>query len=294
MFNVRPSRCDQASPPTILKMDREADIATQFHELVSAFRAKLEWEYERGRRWITVSRSEPSHEISNAILPIEDLSSDHRSHIDGDEHRDESVTVKSRAVTLDAVRRELGDCQRCRLASERTHLVFGVGSETANLMFIGEAPGFHEDQQGEPFVGQAGQLLTKMIVAMGLTRDEVYICNIIKCRPPNNRNPLDDELNACEPFLRKQIDCIKPRLMIALGNYAAKALLRTDLGITKLRGEFYSYQGIPLMPTFHPAYLLRNPAGKRLAWNDLQKVMAEMDRLQLPRRNVDSKKQNVE
>jgi DNA polymerase len=155
-------------------------------------------------------------------------------------------------------------------------------------MFIGEAPGREEDAQGAPFVGAAGQLLTRMIAAMGLTREEVYICNIIKCRPPDNRNPAVDEIEACEPFLRRQIDVIGPRIIITLGNFAAKTLLRTETGITRLRGRFYTYHGIPLMPTYHPAYLLRNPAQKRPVWQDLQAVMAEMDRLGLERRRAPS------
>lgn len=189
----------------------------------------------------------------------------------------------SQAALL-AVREALGDCQRCGLHAERKQIVFGVGSAQAELMFVGEAPGRDEDLQGEPFVGKAGQLLTRMIEAMGLRRDEVYICNIIKCRPPNNRDPEPDEVASCEPFLRQQIEAIAPRLIVALGNFAARTLLRSELGITRLRGAFHRYQGIPLMPTFHPAYLLRNPEAKRPAWSDLQAVMAEMDRLGLPRR----------
>lgn len=188
------------------------------------------------------------------------------------------------SAALVAVRDALGDCQRCGLHKGRQQLVFGVGHSQADLMFVGEAPGRDEDLQGEPFVGKAGQLLTRMIEAMGLRREEVYICNIIKCRPPNNRDPEPDEVASCEPFLRQQIEAIAPRLIVALGNFAARTLLRSELGITRLRGSFHRYQGIPLMPTFHPAYLLRNPEAKRPAWSDLQAVMAEMDRLGLARR----------
>jgi DNA polymerase len=151
-------------------------------------------------------------------------------------------------------------------------------------MFVGEAPGGEEDQQGRPFVGAAGQLLTRMIEAMGLTREEVYICNIIKCRPPRNRDPNPDEIDTCEPFLRDQIDAIEPSIIIALGSFAARTLLRTETSITRLRGRFHTYHGIALMPTFHPAYLLRNAAQKRPVWQDLKAVMAEMDRLGLDRR----------
>jgi uracil-DNA glycosylase family 4 len=190
----------------------------------------------------------------------------------------------SREQQLAGVRTTLGDCKRCRLSEVRRNLVFGVGSPNADLMLVGEAPGREEDLQGEPFVGAAGQLLTKMLGAMGLSRDDVYICNILKCRPPQNRDPEPDEVETCEPFLRMQIDAIGPRIIIALGNFAAKTLLRTTTGITHLRGSFREYHGIPLMPTFHPAYLLRNEAGKRPAWQDLKAVMREMDRLGLERR----------
>ena len=160
---------------------------------------------------------------------------------------------------LQVVRDELGDCQRCKLAPSRTNLVFGVGNPDADLVFVGEAPGADEDAQGEPFVGKAGQLLTKMIEAMGYTRDDVYICNVLKCRPPGNRNPEPDEVASCEPFLKRQLAAIRPRMIVALGKFAAQCLLRDDTPITRLRGGFRSYEGIPLMPTFHPAYLLRDP-----------------------------------
>lgn len=187
------------------------------------------------------------------------------------------------AEGLRIVREELGDCQRCKLAPLRKNLVYGVGSPTAALVFVGEAPGENEDLQGEPFVGKAGELLTKMIAAMGFRRDEVYICNVIKCRPPGNRNPEPDEIAACEPFLIRQLGAIAPRAIVTLGKFAAQALLRSDAPISKLRGRFHRYQGVPLMPTFHPAYLLRNPSAKREVWDDLKQVMAELDRLGVPR-----------
>jgi len=179
-------------------------------------------------------------------------------------------------VRLEAVRSELGDCTRCKLSGGRKTIVFGVGNPDAKLVFVGEAPGFHEDEQGEPFVGDAGALLTKMIIAMGRTREDVYICNIIKCRPPGNRNPEPDELSACEPFLRQQLGAIRPRAIVALGKFAAQALLRTEASISTLRGHFHEYQGIPLMPTYHPAYLLRTPTAKRMVWDDLQLVMKHL------------------
>lgn len=185
---------------------------------------------------------------------------------------------------LAGVRAFLGDCQRCRLAQGRQSIVFGSGKPDADLMFVGEAPGRDEDEKGEPFVGAAGMLLSRMIQAMGLDREEVYIANIIKCRPPNNRDPAPDEIERCEPFLQMQIEVVRPRILVALGAYAARTLLRTDAGVTRLRGKFAQYRGVPLMPTFHPAYLLRNPEAKRSAWNDLKLVMAEMDRLGIKRR----------
>ena len=174
---------------------------------------------------------------------------------------------------LDEVRRTLGDCKRCKLCSGRKNLVFGVGNPKARLVFVGEGPGAEEDNQGIPFVGSAGQLLTKMITAMGYGRDEVYICNVVKCRPPGNRNPEPDEIQACQPFLEAQLHAIRPEVIVALGKFAAQTLLRTDTPITRLRGQWREYVGIPLMPTFHPAYLLRNPAEKKPAWTDLQAVM---------------------
>jgi uracil-DNA glycosylase len=175
---------------------------------------------------------------------------------------------------LDEVRRTLGDCKRCKLCSGRKNLVFGVGNPKARLVFVGEGPGAEEDVQGIPFVGVAGQLLTKMIAAMGYTRDEVYICNVVKCRPPGNRNPEPDEIESCQPFLEAQLNAIRPAVIITLGKFAAQTLLRTDTPITRLRGQWREYVGVPLMPTFHPAYLLRSPGEKKAAWADLQAVMA--------------------
>jgi uracil-DNA glycosylase family 4 len=176
--------------------------------------------------------------------------------------------------TLEDVRLELGDCRRCKLCAGRKQIVFGSGNPKARLVFVGEGPGAEEDAQGLPFVGAAGQLLTKMIVAMGLTREDVYICNVVKCRPPGNRNPEPDEIAACEPFLRAQLQSIGPEVVVALGKFAAQTLLREGTPITRLRGQWRTYQGMKLMPTFHPAYLLRNPAEKKPCWADLKAVMA--------------------
>ncbi|MDO9230518.1 MAG: uracil-DNA glycosylase [Syntrophales bacterium] len=174
---------------------------------------------------------------------------------------------------LDPVLEELGDCRRCPLGALRHRLVFGEGNPGAELVFVGEAPGADEDAQGRPFVGRAGQLLTKIIAAMGLKREDVYICNILKCRPPGNRNPLPDEIAACEPFLIRQIKAIRPRVICALGSFAAHTLLKSEAPISVLRGRFDRYQGIPLMPTYHPAYLLRNQGAKKQVWEDVQAIM---------------------
>jgi uracil-DNA glycosylase family 4 len=167
-------------------------------------------------------------------------------------------------------------CTACRLQHGRTHVVFGVGNPHAELMFAGEAPGRDEDLQGEPFVGRAGQLLTRIIEAIGMKRQDVYIANVIKCRPPNNRNPEADEIAHCEPYLIRQIALVQPRLIVALGTFAAQTLLKTKLPISQLRGRFHTYQGVKLMPTFHPAFLLRNPERKRAVWEDMQMVQREL------------------
>jgi uracil-DNA glycosylase len=176
------------------------------------------------------------------------------------------------AETLATIKADIGDdCRRCKLHQlGRKQIVFGVGNANADLMFVGEAPGADEDQQGIPFVGRAGQLLTKIIEAIGLSRDDVYIANVIKCRPPQNRNPEPDEVETCEPFLFRQIDSIKPQVIVALGTFAARTLLRTLDPISRLRGRVYDYRGAKLIPTFHPAYLLRNPSSKREVWEDMK------------------------
>ncbi|MGH9840559.1 MAG: uracil-DNA glycosylase [Blastocatellia bacterium] len=179
--------------------------------------------------------------------------------------------------TLEDIRADLGDCQRCKLWTTRTNIVFGEGSSTAELMFIGEGPGADEDASGRPFVGRAGQLLSKMIEAIDLKREDVYIANVVKSRPPNNRAPEADEVKACIPFLYRQIAVIRPKLIVTLGNPATQSLLETKVGITKLRGQFQDFPrdaAVKVIPTFHPAYLLRSPDKKREAWEDLKKVRA--------------------
>ena len=185
--------------------------------------------------------------------------------------------VAAQAESLEDLRTAIGDCQRCKLCSGRTNIVFGVGNSHAKLMFVGEGPGRDEDLKGEPFVGRAGQLLTDIITkGMGLKREDVYICNVVKCRPPENRNPEPDEVAACEPFLKKQIDIIGPDIIVGLGKFAVQTLLNSKVPISKLRGNWASYHGIKLMPTFHPAYLLRNPADKKLVWEDIKQVIKVM------------------
>jgi uracil-DNA glycosylase len=183
--------------------------------------------------------------------------------------------ARSPEQALEAIRSDIGDCTRCKLHRlGRRQIVFGVGNPSADLMFVGEAPGADEDVQGIPFVGRAGQLLTKIIEAIGLRRDDVYIANVIKCRPPENRNPEPDEVATCEPFLFQQIDRIKPKVIVALGTFAAKALLKTQDPISRLRGRAFDYRGATLIPTFHPAFLLRSPDRKRDVWEDMKKVRA--------------------
>ena len=185
----------------------------------------------------------------------------------------EKAAGRRAAPSLAGVREELGECTRCPLHRTRKTIVFGEGSAKARLVFVGEAPGEEEDNQGRPFVGRAGQLLTKIIEAMKMRREEVYICNILKCRPPGNRNPAPGEIATCEPFLVKQLESIRPKVVCALGTFAARTLLKTDVAISLLRGNFHRYHDIPLMPTYHPAYLLRNPSQKRQVWEDVQKIM---------------------
>jgi uracil-DNA glycosylase len=190
--------------------------------------------------------------------------------------KDIMVEHPAEEADLNKMCAQMQGCLRCPLGKTRHSLVFGDGYHQAQVVFVGEAPGADEDAQGLPFVGRAGQLLTKIIEAMGLNRRDVYICNILKCRPPQNRNPLPEEISACEPFLKEQLRIISPRIICALGAFAAKTLLKTEVPITVLRGRFHSYEGIPLMPTYHPAYLLRNPGAKKLVWEDVQLIMKEL------------------
>ncbi len=190
------------------------------------------------------------------------------------EKRKDSVFVKEKS--LRELREEIGDCRRCRLSEGRKNIVFGEGNPDADLMLIGEGPGREEDKQGRPFVGDAGKVLTSLIQKMGMNREEIYIANVVKCRPPMNRDPEADEIQTCSPFLERQIDIIRPKVIMALGRISSQRLVGSKIPISKLRGKFYDVQGIPLMPTFHPAYLIRNPKDKWLTWEDAQKVMEKL------------------
>jgi uracil-DNA glycosylase family 4 len=189
-----------------------------------------------------------------------------------------SQTEPDKEILLRKLREEIGDCGKCKLSGKRTNIVFGEGNPDARLMFIGEAPGREEDRQGRPFVGEAGKLLTRLIEKMGFTREDVYIANIVKCRPPMNRDPEDDEIEKCQGFLQRQIEIINPDVIMSLGRISALTLIGNDkLKISAIRGKFFDYHGTPLMPTFHPAYLMRNPKDKWLTWNDAQKVLERLE-----------------
>jgi len=234
----------------------QADETAYAVAALTELRAYLSWVSERGDRMVAFAPRPASAEPAPPA----------GTH----------MTRKLPVVSLESVREEIGECTRCKLHKGRTNLVFGVGNPRARLMFVGEAPGEDEDKKGEPFVGKAGQLLTKMIEAMGLEREDVYICNTVKCRPPNNRNPEPDELSSCEPFLKGQLAAVKPEAIVTLGKFAAQALLRDETPISRMRGNWREYEGIPVMPTFHPAYLLRSPQEKGKVWDDLQQVMKKL------------------
>ena len=188
-------------------------------------------------------------------------------------------SLKTKKQGLEALKAEISASDCCQLCRTRTNLVFGSGSPDAGLVFVGEAPGREEDLQGLPFVGRAGRLLTKIIESIGFKREDVYICNILKCRPPDNRNPLPTEILACEDYLVRQLEIIKPKVICALGKFAAQTLLKDQTAISKLRGKIFDYHGIKLIPTFHPAYLLRNPSDKRLVWEDMKKIKRELSKI---------------
>jgi uracil-DNA glycosylase family 4 len=263
-----------------------------FRELLRSVRAQLEWQRDCGARWlprVSAAAAVATDDVGPMAAdpspapprpPAERRGSAPAASAPRAAARSEELFsdpgVRA-AATLAALREHIGDCRRCKLAGGRTHLVFGIGNPSAALMFVGEGPGADEDRQGEPFVGRAGQLLTEIVTkGMKLRREDVYIANVIKCRPPGNRNPEPDEIAACMPFLARQIELVGPRVIVALGTFAAQTLLGVKTPITRMRGVWQDYRGIKVMPTFHPAYLLRNPNDKRLVWADIKVVMAEL------------------
>jgi len=247
----------------------ESSRQDQVRELVSGLRAWVEDLASSGVDGFPRSseRRDTAPRSSSAAAMAKDTSSAAKLALDHGEQ----------AGALATIRDEIGDCRRCKLCHGRTNIVFGVGNPGARVMFVGEGPGEDEDRRGEPFVGRAGQLLTDIITnGMGLRRQDVYIANVVKCRPPNNRNPEPDEIAACQPFLVNQVAVIRPRVIVALGKFAAQTLLQTTTPISRLRGQWHEFRGVRVMPTFHPSYLLRSPSEKKLAWQDIQQVMAEL------------------
>jgi uracil-DNA glycosylase family 4 len=269
--------------------DRQGIIARRAEVLAEVVR-HLEWMRDSGEGEVLVewgSHSPSEAAMTRAIVILEDESPTPPPSVLAARSAERGVEAPAYLLTdkgcgspeLLALRGEVGECTRCKLAGGRTTLVFGTGNPHAELMFVGEGPGADEDRQGEPFVGKAGQLLTKMIGAMGFRREDVYIANVVKCRPPGNRDPEPDEIAACEPFLKQQIAAVAPKVVVALGRFAVQTLLRDATPISKQRGRWREYEGVKLMPTFHPAYLLRNPPEKKRAWEDLQLVMKEFGKL---------------
>lgn len=273
-----------------------SDIQKEFIEIVADVRAHLEYQRALGIKSIetgspdsqapgmqpaAVSVLKENIAVATAMSPV--ASSKARttpalpsSPLDGEDKR-RGGGIAEPTLTLESIREEMGDCTRCKLSGGRKNIVFGEGDPKAAIVFVGEGPGFEEDQQGRPFVGDAGQLLTDIIVkGMKLKRDDVYICNIVKCRPPGNRNPEPDEVETCIGFVKKQIRAISPKVIVTLGNVPTQNLLNTKQGITKIRGTWQTYEGIPLMPTFHPAYLLRSPGEKGKVWQDIKLVLEKL------------------
>jgi DNA polymerase len=258
-------------------MDHEAQ-AKEMKKIAQEMHARMRWYAESGVDIWKRAPFSPFSPSKSALSPEETSPSKPIQIVPSFSTKGsaEVVALHGVAPTLEMVREEIGDCQRCPLCSTRKNIVFGTGDPHASLLFVGEAPGEDEDLKAEPFVGRAGQLLTKMIIAMGLSRETVYIANIIKCRPPKNRNPAPEEIAACQPFLLKQIQAIRPKVICALGTFSAQTLLSTQQKISALRGQFHDFHGIKVLPTFHPAYLLRNPNEKKRVWEDLQKIMEEL------------------
>jgi uracil-DNA glycosylase len=245
-------------------MDGYKDIENEIVSIVKTLKSHImaSQDKPRGLSRFSMKQRRLSEKSLDACTPEESIPCDEKE--DRNRHGIE---------TLEDVRSALGECRRCQLCEARKNIVFGEGNPKAEIVFVGEAPGEDEDIQGRPFVGRAGQLLTRIIEAMGLKREDVYICNILKCRPPKNRNPQQEEIESCEPFVIRQIEVIRPKVICTLGTFAARTLLKKEIPVSLLRGQFHSFRGIQLMPTYHPAYLLRNPSAKKQVWEDVQKIM---------------------
>jgi len=244
------------------------DLTADLRAALASVRAHLEWQRDCGAPWL--ASGAPTRRAASAAPPVTRPAA---RAAPATPAASGGAGELAGADSLAALRAQIGDCTRCKLAGGRTTLVFGVGDPAAALMFVGEGPGHDEDLQGEPFVGRAGQIITK---GMKLARADVYIANVVKCRPPGNRNPEADEIATCMPFLQRQVELVQPRVIVALGTFAAQTLLSVTTPITRMRGVWHEYRGIRVMPTFHPAYLLRSPGDKRLVWSDIKLVMAEL------------------
>ena len=241
-------------------------------EILNELKKAMEFYRELGFEYVPVKKSEMVDLLSGTAVRYAAEAADPHYHAD----RKTVEHISDKDDALEELRREIGDCARCKLSRGRTNIVFGEGDADADIMFIGEGPGRDEDVQARPFVGEAGKLLTNLIMKLGLKREDVYIANIVKCRPPQNRNPEADEITACRSFIEGQIAIINPRVIVCLGKIAAHALLGIKTPISRLRGIFFDYNNIPVMPTFHPAYLLRNKKDKWLTWEDMQKVLEKL------------------
>ena len=241
------------------------DINEELQRIVESLKAYVELEKKSGSDFLSYPKNKKSAEGGSSFgRKITAM--------------DSRESLKSKKDMLEALKLEIMRSDCCQLCRTRTNLVFGSGNPNTKIVFVGEAPGREEDLQGLPFIGRAGQLLTKIIESIGLKRKDVYICNILKCRPPNNRDPFPTEVLACEEHLAKQLDIIKPKIICALGRFAAQTLLRDQTPISRLRGKFFDYKNIKLIPTFHPAYLLRNSQDKHLVWDDMKKIKRELKR----------------
>lgn len=257
------------------------DLQKEFLEIVAEVRAHLEYQRALGIKSIETGPTDIQTPIVRpAAVPVpkeKPVVAAADIPVVKEATKAVAAAQAGQTMTLEAIREEMGDCTRCKLHKGRTNIVFGEGNPKAAIVFVGEGPGFEEDEQGRPFVGEAGQLLTDIIEkGMKLKREDVYICNIVKCRPPGNRNPEPDEVESCIGFVKQQIRAINPKVIVTLGNVPTQNLLNTKLGITKLRGAWQTYEGIPVMPTFHPAYLLRSPGEKKKVWEDIQLVMKKL------------------